>query len=72
MILGRLPFKIDALLQKEGFEDKRGLILTMHLWKKLKSTEKLIRIMTERPPDKIVCLNKYSNQLRVSNKSMVY
>ena len=44
MILGRLPLKIGALLEKEGFENKRGLILTMHLWKKLKSTEKLIRM----------------------------
>ena len=67
MILGRLPLKIDTLLQKEGFEDKRGLVLTLHLWKELKSTEKLIKIMTELPPDKIVCLNKYSNQLRVRN-----
>lgn len=69
MILGRLPPRIDAVLQKEGLEDKRGLVLTMHLWKELKSIEKLVRILTERPQDRITCLNLYSDQLRVSHNN---
>ena len=69
MSFARLFPKINTLLQKEGLEDKRGLVLTMHLWKELKSTEKLIRVMRSLPQDKIYCLKRYKDQLNVRDNN---
>ena len=69
MRFAQLLPKINTLLQKEGLEDKRGLVLTMHLWKELKSTEKLIRVMRNLPQDKINCLKRYKDQLKVRDSN---
>ena len=69
MTFAQLFPKINTLLQKEGLEDKRGLVLIMHLWKELKSTEKLIRLMRNLPQDKISCLKRYKDQLKVRDNN---
>lgn len=69
MRFAQLLPKINTLLQKEGLEDNRGLVLTMHLWKELKSTEKLIRVMRNLPQDKIDCLKRYKDQLNVRDNN---
>ena len=69
MRFAQLLPKINTLLQKEGLEDKRGLVLTMHLWKELKSTEKLIRVMRNLPQDKIYCIKRYKDQLNVRDNN---
>ena len=69
MRFAQLLPKINTLLQKEGLEDNRGLVLTMHLWKELKSTEKLIRVIRNLPQDKIDCLKRYKDQLNVRDNN---
>ena len=69
MTFAQLFPKINTLLQKEGLEDKRGLVLIMHLWKELKSTEKLVRVIRNLPQDKIYCLKRYKDQLKVRDNN---
>ena len=69
MTFAQLFPKINTRLQKEGLEDKRGLVLIMHLWKELKSTEKLIRVIRNLPQDKIYCLKRYKDQLKVRDNN---
>ena len=64
LLLVRLPSQIDELLQND---DRKGLILCMHLWNRLKSTEKLKKTLSNYREDKLTFLNKYKTMAKVYN-----
>ena len=65
LLYGRIPQRIDSLLNAEELHDERGLILCMHLYNELRSTETFMRMLSTYPEDKLTCLNKYKRQLKV-------